>query len=182
MLNNNENSKSPLRDNKSPLKILINSNIPNNNNDKSPLKVLEKKSPLKFLQDKCQNKINNENDINKSPVNYKSKLNNQINDDKENYNSNYNTTHTSNNSIIQNENDEIKKNMVNKMVKKLYNKSPSKINVKRNFMITQMGEDSFKVAIKYLQKCEDPLESIRKKDKELFINEEMNNYADFLYN
>jgi len=180
MLNNNDNSKSPIRDNnnKSPLKVIVTSN--NTNNDKSPLKVLEKKSPLKFLQDKCQNK-NNENDLSKSPVNYKSKLNIQI-EDKENYNSNYNTTHTSNNSNINNENDEMKKNMVNKMVKKLYNKSPSKINVKRNFMITQMGEDTFKFAIKYLQKCEDPLESIKKKDKELFINEEMNNYADFLYN
>jgi len=35
-------------------------------------------------------------------------------------------------------------NVVNSMIKKLYNKSPGKIHVKRNFMINQMGQETFK--------------------------------------
>jgi len=68
------------------------------------------------------------------------------------------------------------------MMKKLTNKSPGKINVKRNFMIAQMGQETFKSMIGYLQKCEDPLEAIQKRDKNLFVSDELLNYAVFLHN
>lgn len=68
------------------------------------------------------------------------------------------------------------------MMKKLYNKSPGKINVKRNFLIAQMGQETFKSMIGYLQKCEDPLEAIQKRDKNLFTTDELYNQATFLQN
>mmetsp|Transcript_56967 Transcript_56967/g.123949 ORF Transcript_56967/g.123949 Transcript_56967/m.123949 type:complete len:257 (-) Transcript_56967:253-1023(-) len=54
-----------------------------------------------------------------------------------------------NRSVIENPKDhkENKGEIVNQMIKKMYNKSPGKINVKRNFMIAQMGEETFKKMI-----------------------------------
>lgn len=45
-----------------------------------------------------------------------------------------------------------------------------------------MGQENFKKMLAVLQKSEDPVECIKKRDKELFFSDELLNYAVFLQN